>query len=240
HGVPVSDATLASTLRGLRRALGDEGKQSRLIRTLRGVGLRFIARVEELRLAPDREASAEHFVGREALLSSLREALEAAARGLGGVAVIAGAPGIGKTRLAEEFARQARAEGAAVYIGRSPESGVTFSYRPWTQVLRELLDAQPEPLATDLAPRAADLARLLPELGGGASTDVADSETESDAALFRLFDATASLLSRAARRAPIALVFDDLDRADRPSLRLLEFAADELAAARVLIVGLYR
>src|SRR5262249_32723916 len=92
HGVHVSDATVASTLRDLRRALGDEGKQSRLIRTLRGVGLRFIAPVEELRLAPDREASAEHFVGREALLSSLREALEAAARGLGGVAVIAGAP----------------------------------------------------------------------------------------------------------------------------------------------------
>jgi len=239
HGVHVSDATLASTLRDLRRALGDEGKQSRLIRTLRGVGLRFIAPVEELRLAPEREVGAEQFVGREALLARLHEALAAAARGRGGVAVIAGAPGIGKTRLAEEFARQARSEGAAVYIGRCPESA-SFSYRPWTQVLRELLDAQPEPLAPELAARAADLARLLPELAGAGAPNAGDSEAESDAALFRLFDATASLVSRAARRAPIALVFDDLDRADRPSLRLLEFAADELAAARVLIVGLYR
>jgi tetratricopeptide (TPR) repeat protein len=48
------------------------------------------------------------------------------------------------------------------------------------------------------------------------------------------------LLRRAAQRTALVLVFDDLDRADRPSLRLLEFAATELAAARILFIGLYR
>ena len=242
-GVHVSDATLASTLRDLRRALGDDGRQSRLVRTLRGVGLRFIAPVEEIRSAPDPDAEARLFVGRAELLARLHAALAAASRGQGGVLLIAGPPGIGKTRLADEFARQARAEGSVVLIGRSPEIGAAFSYRPWTQVLRELLDGAgraPEGLASELGPRAADLARLLPELVGAAAASAAEPSDESDAALFRLFDSTASLLARAARRAPIALVFDDLDRVDRPSLRLLEFAADELVAARVLIVGLYR
>ena len=237
-GVHVSDATLASTLRDLRRALGDDGRESRLIRTLRGVGLRFIGSVEELRAAPE-QVAVEVFVGREALLGRLHAALAAASRGQGGVVLIAGLPGIGKTRLAEEFALQARARGVEVHVSRCPESAAAFSYRPWIQVVREILDA-PEPLAAELDGRTADLGRLLPELARVGEASGAELRDESDAALFRLFDATANLLSRAARRVPIALVFDDLDRADRASLRLLEFAADELAAARVLIVGLYR
>src|SRR5262249_37341027 len=112
-GVHVSGATLASTLRDLRRVLGDEGRRSRLIRRIRGVGLRFIAPVEELPLPPERDAAAEAFVGREEPLRRLHAALAAAARGQGSALFFSGEPGIGKTRLTEEFAREVRASGGS-------------------------------------------------------------------------------------------------------------------------------
>ena len=90
HGVHVSEATLASTLRDLRRALGDEGRQSHLIRTIRGVGLRFIAPVEEVPLPPDGEERPGFFVGREAPLGRLQAALAAAWQGRSAVVLIAG------------------------------------------------------------------------------------------------------------------------------------------------------
>jgi predicted ATPase len=58
------------------------------------------------------------FVGREAELAALTADLEAALAGRGGMVLLAGEPGIGKTRLAEELAAQARARGALVLWGR--------------------------------------------------------------------------------------------------------------------------
>jgi len=234
--VHVSEATLASTLRDLRRVLGDEGKRSRLIRTIRGVGLRFIAPVEEVPLPPERDAATEAFVGRDEPLRWLHSGLAAAARGQGSVLFFSGEPGIGKTRLTEEFAREARAGGGSVYFGRCPESGAALSYRPWAELLGALVESRSaEEIAEWLGPGAVDLAQLVPQLG----IEPAEACDNGEASL-RLFDSVSTLLRRAARRAPIAIVLDDLHRADRVSLRLLEFVASELAEARVLLVGAHR
>ena len=70
------------------------------------------------------------FVGREAELASLTVDLDAAVGGHGGVVLLGGEPGIGKTRLAEELAAKATERGALVLWGRCWEGGCSSSWRP--------------------------------------------------------------------------------------------------------------
>lgn len=74
------------------------------------------------------------FVGRDAELASIAESLERAAPGAPTVAVLAGEPGIGKTRLAAEAAARAEHAGARVLYGRS-EEGLGVSYQPFAEML---------------------------------------------------------------------------------------------------------
>jgi DNA-binding SARP family transcriptional activator len=95
--------------------------------------------------APEPAPPAEHarsarstFVGRDAELAVLRARLSEALAGRGGVVLLAGEPGIGKTRLADELAGEARASGARVLVGRCWEAGGAPAYWPWVQALGEL------------------------------------------------------------------------------------------------------
>src|SRR5262245_32107322 len=97
------------------------------------------------------------FVGRDAELAEIRAALDRAAAGQGGLVLLAGEPGIGKTRLADEACDEARTRGFEVLWGRCWEGEAAPAYLPWTQVLRALPGA--------VGGRAAALAPVLPELG---------------------------------------------------------------------------
>jgi predicted ATPase len=84
------------------------------------------------------------------------------------------------------------------------------------------------------------VARIVPQLHdlfpGLAEREAPDPE----AARFRLFDATAAFLIRAAAERPLVLVLDDLHVADEPSLSLLRYAASSLEDSRILVVGTFR
>ena len=75
------------------------------------------------------------FVGREAELQILRGALDDAAAGYGSVVTIAGEAGIGKSRLVEEFARQARAANALVLRGHCYEDDWAPPYSPFVEAI---------------------------------------------------------------------------------------------------------
>ena len=232
-GIRVSDATISSTLRDLRRALGDSGETSLCIRTMRRVGLRFVLPVQEL--ATGRE---DIFVGREAILARLRDALAASRAGRGRIVLLAGEPGIGKSRTAEEFTACARDAGFAVHVGRCRESRARPPYGPWVQLLTSIVEAPPgRGDAALLEGIDADVARIAPALG--APREVARSETQEEA-VYRLFDAIATLLRRAMRREPLVLILEDLDRADRSSIDLLEFVGSAFPGAPLLLLGTYR
>src|SRR5262245_20052499 len=77
-----------------------------------------------------------HFVGREREIERLRGALDEAMSGRGRVLLLAGEPGIGKTRTAEEVAGHARQRGALVLWGRCYEAGGSPAFWPWLQVIR--------------------------------------------------------------------------------------------------------
>ena len=87
------------------------------------------------------------------------------AGGRGGVVLVAGEPGIGKTRLAEELAARATVRGAVVLWGRCWEEAGAPAFWPGVQVVRGYVQVQagdPASLRCDLGVGAADIARLVP------------------------------------------------------------------------------
>jgi predicted ATPase len=171
------------------------------------------------------------------LLSGLAEVLA----GRGGLFLLAGEAGIGKSRLSDELARHARERGAELLSGRCWEAGGAPAYWPWVQALRaHVRDRDRDALRLELGTGAAEVAQLLPELRDQFA-DLSDPPSLSpEAARFRLFEKLASFLVTAARPQPLVLVLDDLHAADEPSLLLLQFVAGQLQEAPLLIVGAYR
>ena len=105
------------------------------------------------------------FVGREAELVALTADLDAAAGGRGGVVLVAGEPGIGKTRLAEELAAQATSRGALVLWGRcwEGEGAPSCCSRPGVQVVRAYVEgSDPAALRYEMGAGAADIAQIVP------------------------------------------------------------------------------
>jgi DNA-binding SARP family transcriptional activator len=200
-------------------------------------------------VAPEEPATAERapgtgrgtFVGRERELAELVDCLDDAFAGRGRLCLLAGEPGIGKSRLAEELTADARARGARVLVGRSWEAGGAPAYWPWVQALRTYVrEEEPDALRAQLGDGAADLAQLLPDLRALLPDIGEPPAPESEGARFRLFDVTSSFLVTAARARPLVIVLDDLHAADEPSLLLLQFVARQLGDSRLLIVGAYR
>ena len=113
------------------------------------------------------QAAADELVGRDDQLAALEGVLAGARGGRGRVVLVAGEPGIGKTRLAEEAARRAAAAGMGVAWGRCHEGDGAPALWPWAQVVRQLAaELAPGQLAAMLGPSAARLGQLLPELAG--------------------------------------------------------------------------
>jgi DNA-binding CsgD family transcriptional regulator len=175
-------------------------------------------------------------------LGVLRAALEQALARRGRGVMIAGEPGIGKTRTAQEFSEHATRQGASVLWGRCHEQAGAPPYWPWVQIIRSLLQSRtPGAPLGDLGPGAADIADLAPEMrdrlpGSGSGARLKDTAE----ARFRMFEAIRRLLAGACEHQPLVLVLDDLHWADAPSLRLLEFLAPEIADIALMLVGTYR
>lgn len=176
---------------------------------------------------------ADLFVGRVEELRQLEAARAAAAQGHGGLLVVAGDAGVGKTRLVTEFAARATAAGSRVLWGRCREIPGSPPYWPWSQALGGYLPGQDLALPqTD----AAYLAHLAPALAGdGAPAPLAGEQDH-----FRLFDAVSRALRAAAARRPVVVILDDLHAADLPSLRLLQFLTPDLPGSAVLLLGTVR
>ena len=187
------------------------------------------------------QATADGLVGRDDQLAALDEILADARDGRGRVVLVAGEPGIGKTRLAEEAAQRAAAAGMSVAWGRCHEGDGAPALWPWAQVVRQLAaDLAPGQLSGLLGPLAARLGQLLPELAETPPPARPQPVADLGAARFQLNQVVAGLLRRLAEARPLLVVVDDLHWADVPSLSLLAFLAGELNDARLVVVGTYR
>jgi tetratricopeptide (TPR) repeat protein len=103
-----------------------------------------------------------------------------------------------------------------------------------------LRETSPARVAADLGRGAADVARVVPELQDTLPSLADPPALDADQERFLLFDSVTTFLKNLARRAPLLLVLDDLQWADRSSLFLLEFLADEMRDSALLVIGTYR
>ena len=175
------------------------------------------------------------FVGRMAELALLHDGLEATRTGQGRLVIVSGEAGIGKSRLADTFADQAR-ETSRVVWGRCWEAGGAPAYWPWVQVIRALMRTDTIEMALD---RTRDqLGTIIPELREGEVGTPAIGDPY--AARFLLFDAVATTLRAASASQPTVIVLDDLHAADEPSILLLQFLVTELADAAIMFMACYR
>ncbi|HET8938363.1 MAG TPA: AAA family ATPase, partial [Polyangiales bacterium] len=201
--IVVSDAALAQVIMHVRKALGDEGEQQTLVKTVRGRGFRFIADVQELAppavatmpIAPARQPSPA-LVGRSCELQRLLLACDGALQGRGQCLLVAGEPGIGKSSLVEALASEANARGLAVLWGKAWEDGGAPPFWPFIQVLRALVERYGlEHLQRLSGPSWTELAALLAEaLDGAEPAGPRAPAGESAKNRLRLFDALARLL----------------------------------------------
>ncbi len=159
-------------------------------------------------------------VGRDRELGILYDCLDAAVSGHGGIVLIGGEAGIGKTALAEAVTQEALKQGALVLVGRCYDLTETPPYGPWVELFgryRQIEGMPPLPPAFAARSTVGDVA--------------------SEAALFhqvRVF------FDELAERRPAVLLLDDLHWADPVSLDLLRFVARDLPGVALLILATYR
>ncbi|MGN6871379.1 MAG: ATP-binding protein [Solirubrobacteraceae bacterium] len=181
-------------------------------------------------------------IGREHELAQLEELwhLASGKEGSGQLVFLAGDAGIGKTTLTADVARRVHDAGAIVLAGRSPRETVV-PYQPILEALRHwALNAPASDLSITAREYGPELSRLIPELRRRAPDLPPPPADEPETERYRLFEAVVGLLTELSRTAPVLLVLDDLQWADRPTLLLLRHLARATNPARVLILGAYR
>jgi DNA-binding SARP family transcriptional activator len=181
------------------------------------------------------------FYGRDEELRRLLGAYDATAAGGGGVVTVVGEPGIGKTRLLQEFAASAGRRGALVLSGRCLEGAWVPPYQAFVEAITGYAaQVDATRLRADLGPTAGPLAQLVPGLrellGDLPTAEPLQPEEER----LRLLDAVARFLAGLTAHGPVVLVLDDLHWADASTLMTLRHIARVLLGHRLLLVGAYR
>jgi eukaryotic-like serine/threonine-protein kinase len=254
-GETVARGSVKRAVHGARRALGDSSESSSVIRTVRGHGYQFVGTVRELVDVPQGVAIAEaagdaslarraaHFdaddyVGREGLLAFLEEQLKLALAGQARCVLMAGEPGVGKTRTLQELSRRAAARGAHCWFARATELDGAPAFWPIVQILRQAsAELSQDALRAAMGPGAADIAEAMPELREFLPDLPRAPAIDSVSARFRFFDSMTRFLRTRAEQRPIVLLVDDLQSAGEPTLRLLTFLVRHIDTARVLVAG---
>lgn len=193
------------------------------------------------RTGPDGQRSGDVFVGRQREMDELTNALEGTISGQGQLAMLAGEPGIGKTRTATELANRARSQGANVMWGWCYEGEGAPPYWPWIQSIRSYVrEATPDQLESEMGNGASDIAALLPEVHEKLPVLPPLPPLDPGEARFRLFDSLATFFKNASASSLLLIVLEDLHWSDRSSLMLWEFISKEISTSKVMLLGTYR
>ena len=195
--------------------------------------------------------AASVFVGREKEFAELQRRLNNAIAGEGQFAVVAGEPGIGKTRLLEELKNLATVRKIRVLYGRFVEQDRSFSYQGFCELVEDYFHSRDaggsseRPDFSDLAP---DLVALFPQLAeigelrtaiSGDSRVAASSEEKKAEDRIQVFELFARTLTRIAGGKPLVLILDNLHGAE-VSIEALQYVARRLRPTPTLVVGSYR
>jgi predicted ATPase len=180
-------------------------------------------------------------VGRARELAILADALAEAAAGRPSVVLLAGEPGIGKTRLLDEFPPPELAAGVHLLRSGASEAEGMPPYLPFIEALEAYVaSAETEALRADVGPNASLLARLLPQVESRLKPIEAPTDLAPEHERLRLYEAIAALLRGITTRATLVVTLDDLQWVDAASCDLLVHVVRRLRTERLLVLGAYR
>jgi predicted ATPase len=182
--------------------------------------------------APTFEAN---LIGREKEWAALGKAWKAVDKGQSRIVLIEGEPGVGKSRLAEEFLRWAVANGGTVLRGRGYDVQTSIPYEPVVEVLRDALSA-PGLAGTD-PEWLTEVSRLFPELRQRFPALPVPAALADSAEGWRLFEGVSQLILALAAERPVVVSLDDVQWCDDDSCNLLHFLVRRTEHAPVLWLG---
>ncbi len=182
--------------------------------------------------AVDERRARSRFVGRTTELTALRDAWDATVAGERHLALLAGEPGAGKTRLAQQVARWAHEHGGNVWWGRCTAENL-LAFQPVVEAFRTASRVLPREHAAALARERPPIAALLPDVAG------LERQTER-AERWELFEAMVDLVEEGTSERPLLLVVDDLQWADASTVLLLDHLVRQGRASRLLVVATAR
>jgi len=192
-----------------------------------------------------------HFVGREAEIEALSQALEKARGGHGQVFAIVGEPGVGKSRLFYEFIHSDRTHGWLAFESGSVSYGTATPYLPVIDLLKAYFKVQERDDQRELYQKVSGKLLALDEslkLSMPCFLNLLDPPVEDSAwqsldppqRRQRTLEAIKRLLLRESQVQPLVLVFEDLHWIDSESQGFLDRLIESLPAARILLLVNYR
>ena len=181
-------------------------------------------------------------VGRDREQADLRRAVNEALAGHGGLALVTGEAGAGKSRLVDDIGAEAWARGMRVLVGHCVEMDSTPPYLPYVEMIEQVISSPRSPLALrealgDVAP---EIARIAPALRRVFPDIPQPVELPPELARRYLWNSFQQFVARGAQTQPLLLVLEDLHWADESTLLLTAYLAPLLPEMPVLIVGTYR
>ncbi|MFE1522254.1 BTAD domain-containing putative transcriptional regulator, partial [[Kitasatospora] papulosa] len=178
---------------------------------------------------PSSPGEHDRLVGRADELSALQRAVEPALGNGTAVVLLEGEPGVGKSRLMKEIARNVEDRGALVVWGHCLEGEGRPTMWPWVETVSRLLAVIPE------SRRALWAARDLGHLVDSPPRKSAAPPIPDSNARFRLLEQVVDLITEAASERPIVLMLDDLQWADTSSLQLLDHVVSRLPPGTAVV-----
>jgi predicted ATPase len=180
-------------------------------------------------------------VGRREEQALLRRLLDEAAAGKGGLVMIAGEAGVGKTRIAEEIAEQARAEGMFTGTGHCYEMEGAPPFIPFIEFIDQMVRGlSPANLRRALGDAAPEVAQLAPKLRQVLPPLTPSAELPPEQARYYMFSGVCDFWEEHAQTQPTLLVLEDFHWADESSCLLLEHLAQRLGNMAMLVICTYR
>jgi predicted ATPase/KaiC/GvpD/RAD55 family RecA-like ATPase len=183
-------------------------------------------------------------VDRAEEMNVLKEALYGAVHGEGGLVLVHGEAGIGKTRLLRELGAYARSRGVQVLYGRCPAlfrmDGVP-PYIIWKEVIKDYLETcSVERLNRVIGYYPAEVAKLVPELSQKLRAFAPSLSIGPEQEQNRLFEAVSQFIMNISQETPLLVVLDDLQWTDPSSLLLMHYLARGMQKTSLLLCGAYR
>ncbi|HEV7235053.1 MAG TPA: AAA family ATPase [Ktedonobacteraceae bacterium] len=179
---------------------------------------------EPEQLHPERILNAA-LVGREAEIQTMQRTFQQAYSGVRKAIFLCGEPGIGKTRLAREFAQWVQeTQGARVLWGYCYEMSGTFPYQPIMDAINEHVRlCSAEQLRSMLGDSAVYLAKIAPEVRSKLPDLPQPEPIGPELERLNLYNAVAHFFSALAAERPPVIILDDLQWADPATIQLLHF-----------------